>query len=169
MQDESEMCFEEKSYTDALRHNMAQMACSATGVSDDTGDGEEIDFEPVSDTSEDELELAVEAKKRDNLLIGETLVSIGLLHNHELLHLNSAQTEGNDVVGSLLVASAIRSRLGEILLSAKFITSSQLEHALEVQRESGGLLGEILVGLEWLEREKLDAALAAQAQHKAAA
>jgi hypothetical protein len=63
----------------------------------------------------------------------------------------------------LLVAGAIRSRLGEILLHAKRITSSQLEAALTLQRDGGGLLGEILLGQGWLDQETLDAALALQA------
>ncbi len=60
--------------------------------------------------------------------------------------------------------SAIRSRLGEMLLSAKQITSAQLESALEVQRKHGGLLGAILVTHGSLDRETLDVALAAQAR-----
>jgi hypothetical protein len=68
----------------------------------------------------------------------------------------------SDLVGSLMVASAIRTRLGEILLRAKRITSSQLEFALELQRHRDEKLGEILVSLGWLDRQTLDAALAAQ-------
>lgn len=71
--------------------------------------------------------------------------------------------EETQAYGSLLVAGAIRSRLGEILLQAKRITSSQLEAALTLQREGGGLLGEILLGQGWLDQETLDAALAIQA------
>ena len=69
-----------------------------------------------------------------------------------------------DLCDSLLVVSAIRSRLGEMLLSAKQITSAQLESALEVQRKRGGLLGEILVSHGSLDHETLDVALAAQAR-----
>ena len=77
-----------------------------------------------------ELSQAIEAKKRDNLVLGETLVSFGLLQRHEMSEVQNAQARSNDVVGSLMVASAIRSRLGDILLQAKRITSAQLEHAL---------------------------------------
>jgi hypothetical protein len=96
------------------------------------------------------------------------LVSIGLIGQPKLSEVQSVQTEGGDLVGSLTAASAIGSRLGEILLSAKRITSSQLEFALELQRHQGGLLGEILVNFGWLDRKTLDAALAAQARRKAA-
>jgi hypothetical protein len=106
---------------------------------------------------------AVERKKRDNLALGEALVSIGLLGRIELAGVERAQTESEDLVASLMIASAIRSRLGEILLKAKQITTCQLEFALELQRHQGGLLGETLVSLGWLDQATLDAALAAQA------
>jgi hypothetical protein len=124
------------------------------------------------DTLESGLDIdlwrAVESKKQDNLALGEALMSIGLIGHRELSELRSAQAESDDLVASLMVASAIRSRLGEILLKAKRIASSQLEFALELQRHQGGLLGEILVSLGWLDRQTLDAALAAQAVRRAA-
>ena len=122
-------------------------------------------LEPASD--EIGLEEAVESKKRDNLALGEALVSIGLIGQHEFAEVKSAQAEGDDLVGSLMVASAVRSRLGEILLRAKRITSPQLEFALDLQRRQSGLLGEILVSLGWVDRHTLDAALAAQASRNA--
>jgi hypothetical protein len=118
--------------------------------------------------AEVDLGHAVECKKRDNLALGCALVSIGLIGQRELAEMESAQAESDDLVGSLMVASAIRSQLGEILLKAQRITSSQLEFALELQRHQGGRLGELLVSLGWLDRATLDAALAAQASRKAA-
>jgi hypothetical protein len=107
-----------------------------------------------------------EARRVDNAALGETLVRIGLLKPRELSEVEFSQMAAVDLVGSLHVASAVRIRLGEILLRAKKITSSQLEYALELQRQHGGKLGEILVSLGWLDKETLDAALAAQAAHK---
>jgi hypothetical protein len=106
----------------------------------------------------------VDSKKRDNVALGETLVQIGLLRPHEMLDVRIAQAGGVDLGDVLLVASAIRSRLGEMLLQAQQITSEQLEFALDLQRKRGGLLGEILVSLGWLDRVTLDAALDAQAK-----
>jgi hypothetical protein len=126
-------------------------------------------FGPMGPELEEvDLGQAVESKKRDNLALGEALLSIGLIGHGELRDVRSAQTDSGDLVGSLLVASAIRSRLGEILLKAKRITSCQLEFALEMQRHQGGMLGEILLSLGWLDQVTLDAALAAQAVRKAA-
>ena len=115
-----------------------------------------------------DLGQAVEPKQRNNRALGEALVSIGLIGQPKPSELQSVQAESGDLVGLLMAASAIRSRLGEILLNAKRITSSQLEFALEVQRHQGGLLGEILINFGWLDRQTLDAALAAQASRKAA-
>jgi hypothetical protein len=115
-----------------------------------------------------DLGRAVESKKQDNLALGKALVSIGLIGHRELSELQTAQAESDDLVGSLMVASALRSRLGEMLLNSKRITSSQLEFALEMKRHQGGLLGETLVSLGWLDQQTLDAALVAQAHRKAA-
>ena len=124
----------------------------------------EVFFESAALAPEEQdLGQAVESKKQDNAALAETLVSIGLLERRELSEMRFSQAATSDLVGSLVVASAIRTRLGEILLRAKRITSSQLEFALELQRHRDGKLGEILVGLGWLDRETLDAALAAQA------
>jgi hypothetical protein len=166
--EENDMCDTEQDFTDVLRRKTAQLVDWAETAVETNGDQNDASFETMADrVEEQDFELVVEAKKRDNLLICETLVSVGLLQNPEMSRLQTVQAESDDIVGALLLASAIRSRLGEILLQAKCITSSQLEHALELQRQSGDLLGEILVRLNWLEHDALDVALAAQAQRNA--
>jgi len=166
--EENDMCDTEKDFTDVLRRKTAQLVDWAETAVETNGDQNDASFETMADrVEEQDLELGVEAKKRDNLMICETLVSVGLLQNPEMSRLQTVQAESDDIVGALLLASAIRSRLGEILLQAKCITSSQLEHALELQRQSGDLLGEILVRLNWLEHDALDVALATQAQRDA--
>jgi hypothetical protein len=137
----------------------------AAPANDEAADPYDVSFEtPRSAPEGEHLGLALDTKKRDNLSLGETLVQIGLMGPHEMLDVRIAQAGGEDLGTSLLIVSAIRSRLGEILLRSKQITSAQLEAALEVQRKRGGLLGEILVSLGWLDREALDAALATQAR-----
>ena len=120
-------------------------------------------FEACSSAHED-LGQCIESKKRDNIVLSETLAIIGLIESGELSRLKMSQASTLDVAESLSVASAIRSRLGDILLKAKHIASSQLEQALELQRTQGGLLGEILVNLGWLDRGDLQEALGAQAR-----
>jgi hypothetical protein len=136
----------------------------AAPANDHAHDPYDVCFEsPESAPDETHLGLALQSKKHDNLSLGETLVRIGLLEPHEMLDVRIAQARDEDLGDSLVVASAIRSRLGEMLLRSKQITSAQLESALELQRKRGGLLGEILVSQGWLDRGTLDAALAAQA------
>lgn len=52
--------------------------------------------------------------------------------------------------------------LGKILLEREAITQSQLDHALEVQKEDGGYLGEILVNLGYVEEHDVVVALVIQ-------
>lgn len=146
-------------------YKAAPGVCWAASANDAAADPYNVSFElPDSDSDEELLHVSVDCKKRDNLALGETLVQIGLLGPHEMLDVRIAQSGDVDLGDALLVASAIRSRLGEILLQAKRVTCEQLEFALELQRKRGGLLGEILVSLGWLDRVTLDAALAAQAK-----
>ena len=158
-------------HNDALRrqqertvHAWMRAAAYASGTAAD----EKIFERREPGLVEVDLGQAVEPKQRNNRALGEALVSIGLIGQPKRSELQSVQTEDGDLVGLLMAASATRSRLGEILLHAKRITSSQLEFALELQRHQRGLLGEILVSLAWLDRPTLDAALAAQASRKAA-
>lgn len=54
--------------------------------------------------------------------------------------------------------------LGEMLLEKNVISSDQLEKALEVQKQEGGLIGIILVNLGFITEEMLVKYLAAQAE-----
>lgn len=56
----------------------------------------------------------------------------------------------------------ITKRVGEILLSQKIISPTQLEKALASQQEHGGLVGQILVGLGFVTEEEVALALTAQ-------
>jgi hypothetical protein len=143
----------------------AWMRAAAYAAGTEPGNEYFIAAEP--DPGQIDLGEAVESKKRDNLVLGEALLSIGLIGRYELEQVHSAQAESDGLVEALRVASALRSRLGEMLLKSKRITSAQLEFALELQRYEGGLLGEILLGLGWLDRQTLDATLAAQATGQA--
>ena len=52
--------------------------------------------------------------------------------------------------------------LGELLLERKIITKDNLNKALEIQKEKGGLLGEVLVGMGLVQEEDIALALTAQ-------
>jgi type IV pilus assembly protein PilB len=56
----------------------------------------------------------------------------------------------------------IPKQLGELLIDCRLITQPQLEEALALQKEKGGLLGQILVSLHYLTEEAIAQALTAQ-------
>lgn len=56
----------------------------------------------------------------------------------------------------------VNKQLGELLLERGVITRQQLDSALEVQQEKGGLIGEVLVALGFLKEEDIAQALTAQ-------
>ena len=56
----------------------------------------------------------------------------------------------------------IPKQLGELLLDSHLITQEQLDEALALQKEWGGLLGQILVSLRYISEEAIAQALTAQ-------
>ncbi|MEW6101492.1 MAG: hypothetical protein AB1481_04285 [Candidatus Omnitrophota bacterium] len=60
------------------------------------------------------------------------------------------------------IRKIINKQLGELLIDRGIIDQGQLEKALSVQREIGGLIGEILVDLKFAREEDIAQALTAQ-------
>ena len=56
----------------------------------------------------------------------------------------------------------IPKQLGELLVDCKLITQKQLEDALAVQKEKGGLLGQVLVSMGYLQESDIAQALTVQ-------
>ena len=56
----------------------------------------------------------------------------------------------------------IQKQLGELLIDCRLITREQLEEALALQKEKGGLVGQILVNLRYVSEEAIAQALTAQ-------
>ena len=56
----------------------------------------------------------------------------------------------------------IKKQLGELLIERKVIDKKQLEQALKVQQEKGGLIGQVLVNLGFATEEEIAQALTAQ-------
>jgi hypothetical protein len=54
--------------------------------------------------------------------------------------------------------------LGEMLVEAGEITKEQLDKALQIQKEEGGLIGIILVNLSFIDEQTLVKYLASQAE-----
>jgi len=62
----------------------------------------------------------------------------------------------------MTIRRIINKRLGELLIERGIINTRQLEKALAVQLEKGGLVGEILVELGFVKEEDIAQALTAQ-------
>jgi len=56
----------------------------------------------------------------------------------------------------------VKKQLGELLIERGIITDAQLEEALRVQKEKGGLLGEVLVKMGFTKEEDIAQALTIQ-------
>ena len=56
----------------------------------------------------------------------------------------------------------LQKQLGELLVDCRLITVAQLEEALVLQKEKGGLLGQVLVTLRFTTEEAIAQALTAQ-------
>ena len=56
----------------------------------------------------------------------------------------------------------IKKQLGELLIERSIINKKQLKHALEIQKEKGGLIGQVLVMLGHATEEAIAQALTAQ-------
>jgi len=62
----------------------------------------------------------------------------------------------------MTVRRIINKQLGELLIERSIITQNQLEKALAVQQERGGLIGEILVELGFAKEDEIAQTLTAQ-------
>ena len=129
---------------------------------DEGGAIEIVAMQSDQSDEEDELGLAVRSQMRDNMTVGQTLVTFGLMDAGELTKLALAQRPEGDVVESLLAPARFAVGWAISCCAPGSITSTQLERALEIQRARGGMLGEILVERGWLVAESLQEALAAQ-------
>lgn len=56
----------------------------------------------------------------------------------------------------------LQKQLGELLVDCKLVTRENVEEALAIQKEKGGLLGQILVSLGYASEEAIAQALTAQ-------
>jgi type IV pilus assembly protein PilB len=62
----------------------------------------------------------------------------------------------------MILRRVINKQLGELLIERKVIKQAQLDKAISLQKEKGGLIGEILVELGFAKEEDIAQALTAQ-------
>ena len=112
--------------------------------------------------TQDQLDAALDEQKKTGEKIGEVLVRLGLFTQTEIdiaLSFQSRQYEGK--VSCL--------SLGELLLSAGYITPNHLKDALERQRGSDKKLGEVLVEAGYAKQHHIEHGLRMQERLVAAA
>lgn len=112
--------------------------------------------------TEDQLAAALAQQEKTGEKIGEVLVRLGLFTQTEIdiaLSFQSRQNEGN--------ASCLS--LGELLISAGYITQDHLNDALERQRGSDKKLGEVLVEAGYAKQHQIEHGLRMQEKFVAAA
>ena len=105
-------------------------------------------------TSE-QLDSALVIQKQKGGLIGKILVVLGYIKEPDV---NLVLTIQKD-----LEKKGRHIRIGELLIERDLITSEQLEYALKIQKQKGGLIGEILVILGYI--KEADVALALTSQY----
>jgi cellulose synthase/poly-beta-1,6-N-acetylglucosamine synthase-like glycosyltransferase len=98
--------------------------------------------------TEDQLMAAIERQQQYGGRLGDILMELGFITAEQLRPFVSRP--------------AVKPRLGEMLVRDGYITQSQLDKALAFQKQSGGKLGDILLSLRFIEPEKLYRAIATQ-------
>jgi len=98
--------------------------------------------------SDEQLEAAIERQQQYGGRLGDILVELGFITAKQL--------------EPFVTKPAGKMRLGEMLVSGGYITQHQLEKALAFQKKSGGKLGDILLSLRFIEPELLYRAIATQ-------
>lgn len=120
--------------------------------------------------TQDELEQALAEQAKSGRLLGQILVNNGYLSAFSLarvlsqqhgVHLESSKPSEAVPAPEPPLERAWRP-LGKVLVELEFLTDSQLERTLAMQREQGGKLGEILVSRGLLSGAELAQALAEQ-------
>jgi hypothetical protein len=119
----------------------------------------------ASHITPDQLDAALNEQKKSGEKLGEVLVRFGFLNQRELNVVLSFQSrQGERKIPSCLM-------LGELLISAGYITHEQLEDALKRQRESerDKKIGEVLVEAGYAKQRHIDHGLRIQEKLVAAA
>ena len=62
----------------------------------------------------------------------------------------------------MTIRKIINKKLGELLIERGIVNQNQMDKALSIQKEKGGLIGEILVELDYAQEEDIAQALTAE-------
>jgi hypothetical protein len=112
--------------------------------------------------TQNELNIALDEQKKTGEKIGEVLVRLGLFSQAEIEIALSFQSRQNEGKPSCL-------SLGEVLISAGYITHDHLKDALARQRGNDKKLGELLIEAGYCQQQQIEHGLRIQKQLVAAA
>jgi hypothetical protein len=115
--------------------------------------------------TQDQLDAALDEQKKTGEKLGEILVRLGFLDQRQInVTLSFQSRQGEKNIPSCLM-------LGELLISAGYITHEQLEDGLKRQHESGSgkKIGEVLVEAGYAKQRHIDHGLRIQKKLVAAA
>lgn len=108
--------------------------------------------------TQEQLDAALEEQKKTGEKLGEVLVRLGFLHQREInVALCFQSRQGKSNIPSCLA-------LGELLISAGYITHDHLYDALERQKGSDKKLGEVLVDAGYCKPHHIEHGLKIQKQ-----
>lgn len=100
------------------------------------------------------LERALKEQCKTNELLGQVLVSMGVLDQVEIDAALSVQEHISNMDESIRSAAGTRHIFGTLLIMTGRISQEQLEHAIAIQRITGEKLGEVFVRLKILNEEQ---------------
>ncbi len=100
------------------------------------------------------LERALKEQYKTNELLGQVLVSMGVLDQVEIDAALSVQEHISNMDESIRSAAGTRQFFGALLTMTGRISQEQLEHAIALQRITGEKLGEVFVRLKILNEEQ---------------
>jgi len=104
--------------------------------------------------TQEQLEQALKIQSDKGGLVGEILVALGYIKEQEIVWAVERQRD--------LDRKGSHKLIGELLLERDLITKEQLDAALAVQKEKGGLIGEILIALRYVDESDIALALTSQ-------
>ncbi|NTV50801.1 MAG: hypothetical protein HGA20_14320, partial [Geobacteraceae bacterium] len=106
--------------------------------------------------SQQDLDSALEEKKRTKKLLGQVLIRMGVLKGEEIRVPLLVQEHLGSIEDAVKIAAGERQLLGELLVHSGHITNKQLDYAISEQLKSGEKLGGVFIRLGMLNERQLN-------------
>lgn len=109
--------------------------------------------------TQQDLDRALIEQQRTRELLGQVLVRMGVLKEHDVTAPLMIQAHLGRMEDAVRIAAGERQLLGALLVQSGHITGEQLDHAIAEQKRSGEMLGEVFVRLGLLTERQLNGLL----------